>query len=104
VTRFTVTPEAIPRLRSDLQAVRDRIRNLIEAGRHPLWMGPLGSDPVSATFAQLHNHNAEVAIARAIDFAHQLQDVINTLDQQAKAYGITEDANTADIKHLNGPA
>jgi hypothetical protein len=97
---FTVTPEAIPRLSTDLTDIERQIRQSAHSLAFTLIMRPLGSDATSIEAARIHNDNAKKAIAAVLEYADQLEHVVSALSTQGAAYQATEHETTAPF--LNG--
>jgi hypothetical protein len=88
-----VEPDQVLRLRNRLAAVRDRVENFLRDKAEALNVRPLGADPVSAETAQAFNENAQAAIDAASGFVDELNRVLGSLDQAAKAYNLVENTH-----------
>lgn len=88
-----VEPGEVIRLRNRLAAVRDQALKFLAENRERLYVRPLGADPVSAQTAQAFNENAQAALDAAWGFHDELTRVVDSLDQAAKAYNLTEDTH-----------
>jgi hypothetical protein len=56
---------------------------------------PPGADPCSEGVAEALSQNGQAALEAARGYVDELTNLINSLDETAKAYGLTEDANVA---------
>ncbi|HWE91104.1 MAG TPA: PE domain-containing protein [Pseudonocardiaceae bacterium] len=95
---FSIEPEVIPQLRADLDDIREQAKEFLRSRNFQIKLYPLGSDPASGATADVHNTKADAAVAGIQGYIEVLDSVIASLDEAAKQYGITEDANTASFQ------
>ncbi|MFL6140381.1 MAG: PE domain-containing protein [Labedaea sp.] len=101
--KLIVQPDKILFLKRGLEDERDKIRSFINhKGRMLSSVPPPGTDPCSEGLAEALSQNGQAALDAATGYVDELSNIIDALDETAKAYGLVEESN-AD-KFGKGPA
>src|SRR5215510_15047794 len=92
---FVVEPEMIVFLKRGLEDERAEIDEFIHNGWVLAAVPAPGADPCSEGVAEVLSRNGQAALDAARGYVGELTNLINSLEEAAKAYGLVDDANAA---------
>ena len=93
-----VEPGKVLQLKRRFEARRDKIEQFLYAGRIGLRVTPPGTDPCSEATAEELSRNGDTAVTVTKEYVARLSQVIEQLDQIAKAYGLAEESNAGKFQ------
>jgi hypothetical protein len=91
---LVVQPDKILFVKRGLEDERDTILTFIrDKGRLLTSVPPPGADPCSEGVAEALSQNGQSALDAAKGYVEELTNIIDSLDETAKAYGLVEESN-----------
>lgn len=93
--KLVVQPDKVLFVKRGFEDERAEVDRFIRNKGHMLnAVGPPGADPCSEGVAEALSQNGQAALDAAQGYADELTNVINALDEVARAYGLLEETNT----------
>ena len=96
---LVVNPDQVLRLKRRLEDCRQQVRDFMRSQKQDLVnVPPPGADPCSARAVGALGRNGQAALDAAQGFVDKLRNVINSLDEAARLYGLTEESNADRLR------